>query len=64
LDTIFPAYSTEGILEFYNQNFKRIYKKHGGIKMYYLDKRIIEDIFSQTLRNLPLNKENDSKYIY
>lgn len=31
--------------------------------MHYLDKRIIEKLFSQTLRDLPLRRENDSKYL-
>jgi len=32
--------------------------------MYYLDKRIIEKLFSQTLRSLPLERKDDAKYLY
>lgn len=31
--------------------------------MYYLDKRIIEKLFSQTLQSLPLRRENDTKHL-
>jgi len=32
--------------------------------MNYLDKEIIADIFSQQLRSLPIEKENDTKYLH